>query len=290
MRNILLVLGLLEFIKSARTRLLIKSLLKSNKQRGESELKDKLSMVVPDLTDQYTTHKTDMRDTYFVEKTRCQHAFQINLALKAIKMVESKKDRITVVDIGDSAGTHLSYLTNKLIYNGKELNTLSINLDPIAIKKIRSKGKKAILARAEDLHQYNIHADIFLSFEMLEHLFDPISFLHSISEKANCKIFVITVPYVQKSRVGMHQLRRNSFDNIFAENTHIFELCPADWDLIFRFSGWKVLHSDRYTQFPKLGSLNLMKYEWRRFDFDGFYGVILEKDRSVSEKYKSWEE
>ncbi len=252
------------------------------------KLKDKLSTVVPDLTDQYTTYKKDMNNTYSVEKTRCQHAFQINLALKAIKTVESERDQITVVDIGDSSGTHLSYLANTSIYKGKELNTISINLDPVAIKKIESKGFKAILARAEDLPQHNIHADIFLSFEMVEHLFDPIGFLHSISEKSNCKYFIITVPYVQKSRVGLHQLRKNSSDDFFAENTHIFELCPADWDLIFRFSGWKVLHSDRYTQYPQSGLLNLMKYEWRRFDFDGFYGVILEKDYSVSEKYKSW--
>ncbi len=39
MKNILLALGLLEFIKSVRASLLTKSLLKSNKQRGESEIK-----------------------------------------------------------------------------------------------------------------------------------------------------------------------------------------------------------------------------------------------------------
>ncbi len=247
-----------------------------------------MSKVVPDISDQYTTYKKDMGDTFSITKTRCQHAFQINLALKAIDLSEPGEDQLTVVDIGDSAGTHVSYLSDKSIYNGKDLKTVSVNLDPVAVKKIEDKGFKAICARAEDLQKHEVHADIFLSFEMLEHLFDPISFLHSISENSNCKYFVITVPYVQKSRVGLHQLRKNMSNEYFAENTHIFELYPADWDLLFRFSGWKVIYSDRYTQYPKSGVLNLMKHHWRKFDFDGFYGVILEIDHSVSHKYKSW--
>jgi hypothetical protein len=75
-----------------------------------------------------------------------------------------------------------------------------------------------------------------------------------------------------------------------AETTHIFELSPSDWDLIFRFSGWRIVKSVRYTQYPKsnINPLSLLRYIWRKLDFDGFYGVILEKDDSISKRYQDW--
>ena len=73
-----------------------------------------------------------------------------------------------------------------------------------------------------------------------------------------------------------------------AERTHIFELSDLDWNLIFRFSGWRIVYSQRYLQYPNKFPESLLKYLWRRIDFDGFYGVILEKDDSISLKYKDW--
>lgn len=246
--------------------------------------------MVPDLKDQYTTFTIDMNDRYVVEKVRCQHAFQMMTLMKAVQLLleKQKKQEIVIVDIGDSSGTHILYLNKLLKEHGIEANTLSVNIDPLAIAKIKNRGLNAILCKAEELHKHNIEADILFSFEMLEHLFDPISFLHTISSKTRCDYFVITVPYVQRSRVGLEHVRSNIDKEANAESIHIFELCPEDWDLIFKFTGWKILHADCYTQYPKRGILNLMKYEWRRFDFDGFYGVILERDHRIKDQYKSW--
>ena len=68
---------------------------------------------------------------------------------------------MTIVDIGDSAGTHLLYL-NELF---GEIRSLSVNLDVNAVKKIKQKGLDAIHARAEELEKFNINADLFLSFQ-----------------------------------------------------------------------------------------------------------------------------
>lgn len=288
-RQILYPFGCLEAFRVVRKRLLTKSLLESCWQRGEYNLKNKMTLVVSDLTHQYTTRQKDMSDRFSVEKTRCQHAFQIHLALKAIKIMEkSRKESIIIVDIGDSAGTHVSYLSHPSIYDARRLRTLSVNLDPTALQRIRSRGFQAILCRAEDLEKHSITSDVFVCFQMLEHLFDPIGFLHSISTRGSCKYFVITVPYVRKSRVGLQYIKKSKEGDFYSENTHVFELCPEDWNLIFLFSGWRILFSDQYTQYPKRGLFNLMKFEWRRFDFDGFYGVILEKDDSFSKRYLDW--
>ena len=256
------------------------------KSQGLYELAHRIKKIVPDISNQYTTFKIE--GSYLETKVRVQHAFQLSLAQRAIELTGKKSREITIVDIGDSSGTHLTYLNS--LYG--EINALSVNLDPVAVQKIKDKGLRAIESRAELLHNhpdFSGDVDIFLSYEMLEHLLNPIDFLHQMSLQTQCQFFVITVPYLTKSRVGLHQIRNVKNTSDFnAERTHVFELSPFDWNLIFRFSGWKIVYSQRYTQYPGKLPGNLLKYLWRKIDFDGFYGVILQKDDSISSKYKDW--
>ena len=252
-------------------------------------MKHQLADILPDLTEQYTSFKIE--GPYLVNKLRSLHAFQIKLAQNAISMLESKKrDNPVLVDIGDSSGTHLCYL-NSLV---RSIRAISVNLDPIAVEKIKKKGFEAIEFRAELLHDhpdFKENIDIFLSYQMVEHLRDPVSFLHAMATKSECDYFVVTIPYLYRSRVGLHQVRHPDVDRPFnAETTHIFELSPDDWDLIFRFSGWKIVKNVRYTQYPKslINPLTILRYLWRKLDFDGLYGVILERDDSISKRYQDW--
>jgi hypothetical protein len=279
-----------DFLKDMVFRLLALSLRASNSERGERELRKSLMKIVPDLSEQYTTYKIET--PYQVENLRCVHAFQMGLVLKAIALLDNKRDEgaITIVDIGDSSGTHLKYLKEMEGADGgsSRYRLLSVNLDPVAVQKIRDKGFEAVHCRAEQLVSLGIHANLFLSFAMLEHLFDPISFLHDMASKTECDYFVVTVPYVRTSRVGMQYLRKGDNRDSYAEDTHIFEFSAEDWSLIFRFSGWKIVLSDIYTQYPRFGFLRFTQPIWRRVDFEGFYGVVLQRDTSASEQYKSW--
>jgi len=258
------------------------------KEQNLYKIKNKLNKIVPDLTNQYTSFKVE--GNYAVNKVRSLHAFQMSLAIDAINLLdEHKKNHPTIVDIGDSSGTHLQYLYSLL---KGSLRAISVNLDSVAVDKIRSKGFDAIKSRAELLHQHSDFKDrvnIFLSYEMIEHLLDPISFLHAMATKSECDYFVVTVPYLRRSRIGLHQVRKPKSGMPFnAETTHIFELSPDDWDLVFKFAGWKIVKSIRYTQYPKKNPFTLLRYLWRKLDFDGFYGVILEKDDSISSQYQDW--
>jgi len=260
------------------------SLTSACNEQNLTKIKRELVEILPNIEDQYTNFK--VREKFWIDKVRSLHAFQMSLVMDAIKLYGDKS--ATIVDIGDSSGTHLKYLKS---FFG-EGDYLGVNLDPEAIKKIRNNGFEAIESRAENMHEhpeFKGKVDVFLSFEMLEHLLDPISFLHDMSTKSVCDYFVITVPYLYRSRVGLYQVRRPDVDIPFnAESTHILELCPDDWDLIFRFSGWKIVKSVRYTQYPKKNLFGVTRYLWRRFDFDGFYGVILQKDDSISKNYTNW--
>jgi 2-polyprenyl-3-methyl-5-hydroxy-6-metoxy-1,4-benzoquinol methylase len=274
------------FLKNLIFKVLEYSIVWALKSQNLFELFKQLKLIVPDISKQYSTFT--INGSYLETKVRGQHAFQLSLANKAIKMNDKRNSHTTIVDIGDSSGTHLKYL--KSIHG--EINAISVNSDPIAVEKIRSAGLNAIESRAELLNQnpdFNSEVDIFLSFEMLEHLLNPIDFLYQMSTKSNCKYFVITIPFLRKSRVGLHQLRniRNKAD-FNAERTHIFELSDLDWNLIFNFSGWKVVYSKKYLQYPKFFPANLLKYPWRKIDFEGFYGVILEIDHSTSSRYKDF--
>ena len=201
------------------------------------------------------------------------------------------KDAVNVVDIGDSSGTHLKYLKSLIsgstVFGERNFNFISVNLDPIAVEKIRSKGQDAILCRAEELYKKGINANLFLSYEMLEHLYNPIDFLNNLSaSSAQDALFVLTVPYLAQSRVGLHHIRHNQSHNVYPENTHIFELSPSDWKLIFYQSGWEVVEEMIYRQYPQKSWKRMMKLFWKKYDFEGFYGVILKRNRAWAELYR----
>ena len=122
-------------------------------------------------------------------------------------LYEIKQDGLTIVDIGDSSGNHSAYV-HALTPDQKVKKIVSVNLDPTAIEKVRAKGFEAIQCRAEELDLENINPDLFVSFETVEHLPDPLRFLHSLAERGGADHLLISVPYQRKSRFGGHHLRQ----------------------------------------------------------------------------------
>jgi len=287
-----------ELLKKLFYRLAVASLNSTNKQAGRLGMIEKITAIVPNISDQFSTWTVEMKNTYDVTKIRSIHAFQISLALFALEKTSNEvpKSVLSVVDIGDSSGTHVRYL--KELYsdsNNKRAEFISVNLDSDAVEKISRKGGRAIEARAENLHEtpgYNQHPDLYLSFQTLEHLFDPVSCLRGLASNSSANYFVVTVPYVNRSRVGLKHLRKphtvGRFKAINAENTHIFELSPDDWKLIFRFAGWKPIHEEIFYMYPAKHLLWYFRYALRRYDFEGFYGVILQKSLEESDLYTDW--
>ncbi len=248
-----------------------------------SPLYKQLSAIVPDITHQYSSFELDTE--YLKLNVRAVHSFQVALVTEALRHIESGD--MTIVDIGDSAGTHLQYLSE--LHKDLDIRCLSINIDEEAVTRVQQKGMEAICARAEDMASHSIDADIFLSFEMLEHLMNPSEFLKSLSVGTKCKAFVITVPYLSHSRVGLHHIRGGQKRHVSAENTHIFELSPDDWNLIFKHSGWAVISDRIYYQYPRMFLFRcILKKLWKRTDFEGFYGAILRPDQSWSDLYSGW--
>ena len=259
----------------------LKSIRGAIKEIGLENLFANLEQIVPDIREQYSSFKVDT--PYLKTKVRGLHAFQISLVNEVITGMENP----VIVDIGDSAGTHLQYLLG-LYSDNKKIECLSVNLDDKAVERIRKKGLSAVHTKAEDLQNYNIKADIFLCFEILEHLMNPCYFLHELSTKTNAEFLVITVPYLKNSRIGLHHVRGNRKETVNAENTHIFELCPTDWKLLVQHSGWKILREKIYLQYPKHGLFRITQSLWKRFDFEGFYGLVLKRDDTWSSKYLDW--
>jgi len=257
------------------------SLEQAAKEQGLVELKERLKKIVPDIAYQYSLFKIDTAD--LENKVRNLHAFQIALVIETV----AEFDKPTIIDIGDSSGTHSQYILG--LYGAeKKIKCISVNLDHNAIEKIKAKGLEAIHERAERLPEHNIRADICLCFEILEHLSDPCQFLHDLSLNADVKYVVFTVPYLKRSRVALHHIREARKEAACAENTHIFELSPEDWKLLSRHAGWKILKERIYLQYPKKSMFYFTKPLWRKFDYEGFYGLVLVKDDYFSSRYKDW--
>lgn len=252
------------------------------KEQGLWPLYARLGSIVPDLKDQYSTFKVDSE--FLLLKVRGMHAFQMALLSEAIGLMGGDGGPFTIVDIGDSAGTHLQYLRE--LHKDRQFRCLSVNLDAEAVQRIRAKGLEAVQSCAEEVATLGINADMFVSFEMLEHLANPVQFLKDLSYQTTCRALVITVPYVAESRVGLHKIRNNVEETYGPENTHIFELSPSDWTLLFLHAGWRIKEARLYRQYPRGGMLRSLKPIWRMFDFEGFWGAILEREHTWSDRYQ----
>ncbi|MEK7376616.1 MAG: methyltransferase domain-containing protein [Candidatus Margulisiibacteriota bacterium] len=256
------------------------------RQQGLLPLIAKLRRIVPDISNQELSCKNTFND-YWEFKRRALQAFQCRMMIKSIEDIGKK--HLNIVDIGDSAGTHMLYL--KTLAADREIETLSVNLDKNAIEKIRARGLNALLCRAEDLDLGQRDIDLFTSFQMIEHLHDPSKFFRSLAKRSKGNTMLVTLPYIKNSRVGLHTIRERSvLIKITAEEEHIFELSPKDWELLMRHSGWRVVFSKIYYQYPKnipVLSQLLAKF-WRSTDYEGFWGAILKKDTEISDRYADW--
>ncbi|TBR22047.1 hypothetical protein EPO15_08770 [bacterium] len=268
-------------LSRGRERVLLASLRAAVREQGLSALAARLREIIPDVSRQYSSFAVDT--PYLEEKVRGQQAFQISLALGEIDSLPGA----SVVDIGDSSGAHVLYL--KALSPASQRRWLSVNLDAAAVERIRARGLEAMLVRAEELHAHDVRADIFLSFETLEHLSDPISFLHALAQ-TRCRRLVLTVPYVRRSRVGLHHIRQGLRKRVSPESTHHFELSPEDWRLVFLHAGWRVVRDEVYLQYPRRHPLAATKAVWGSMDFEGFYGAVLTPDPSWSVLYSGWQD
>lgn len=263
--------------------ILIKGIHSAVREQGLTPVYNQLTDIVPDITHQYSAF--DIDSEYLNTVVRAQHSFQISLVNDALLRLEnSPEEPLTIVDIGDSAGTHVQYI--KELHKNRNIRSLSVNIDSEAIRRIKEKGLEAIQARAEDLASLSIKADIFLCFEMLEHLMNPFEFLKNISQTP-CKVFIVTVPYLANSRIGLHHIRHNQKRKVNPETTHIFELSPKDWRLIFKHTGWAIMAEKIFLRYPQKSPFRFWyKNYWRSHDFEGFYGALLTQDDTWSSLYE----
>ena len=254
-----------------------------------------------DLFSQYTndaaSHLDENLKLYYITNVTNMHAFQVEFTKDCMESLVRdgliKYDApLVLVDIGDSAGTHLRYLKRILGNTFKSFHGVSVNLDPVAVEKINRMGGEAVLCRGEDYKPDNMDVSCYLSFEMVEHLHNPALFFYRIAKNNNGKYMVVTVPYRKKSRVAVRSsLNYKSFDKIPSELEHIFELSPDDWKKLAWHGGWKVRKEKIYYQYPRCSILApIYKRAWEMFDFEGFYGMFLERDMSAAEKYTDWED
>jgi hypothetical protein len=258
------------------------------RQQGRMELIGRLRAIEPDLTNQEDEAlKGKPHGPYWDLKRRGLQAFQCELMLGEVARLPDRA--VTVADIGDSAGTHMLYL-RRLVGGSRRVETVSVNLEARAVEKIRARGFKAVLGRAEDLDLGGACVDLFTSFEMVEHLHNPAIFFRRLARRDDRARLLLTVPFLRRSRVGLHNVRWGNPESIRAGDEHIFELSPEDWKLLFLHSGWRVVHEAVYYQYPRLPLLDgPLAWFWRRTDYEGFWGAVLEKDATFSDRYLDWE-
>ncbi|MBF0323911.1 MAG: hypothetical protein HQL42_02460 [Alphaproteobacteria bacterium] len=258
-------------------------------EQGLAGLAGQLRQVLPNVADQYTTHFDPTEyDRYWERKMRGLHAFQVRCMLDAVDHLG--KDGLVLADIGDSSGNHALYL-KALAPAGRVERVISVNLDPVAVDKVKAKGGDAILCRAEEMDLEGVRPDLFMTFEMVEHLSDPIRFLHGLATRGSADFMLMTVPLRPCSRFGGAHLRLPESampESMTAEEVHLYEFSPADWTLLARFAGWSPVFTRTYRQYPLRSWPLVTRPLWRALDFDGFFALLLRRDLSLAKRYTAW--
>jgi len=259
------------------------------REQGLSQLYQQIQNIVPNLSDQYSrAFDPEELAAYWETKMRGLHAFQVQSTLNAIKKID--KTHLTIGDIGDSSGNHAAYI-RALAPEQSIDRIISINLDPIAVQKVRAKGGEAVQCRAEELTTEGITADLFISFETLEHLIDPINFLHDLAKNGSADYFLLSVPYRKVSRFGGEHIRLTDDqipNELNSEQVHVHEYSPEDWTHLARFAGWRNICSNIYYQYPRRSPLRLTKALWKSVDFEGFLTLLLQRDLKFTDCYAGW--
>lgn len=259
------------------------------REQGLTELIPKLRAIVPDLRDHFSGGFDAVEyDRFWEIKMRAQQAWQAQCMLDAVSFID--RDNLTLVDIGDSAGTHSAYI-KALAPTGKVGRSIGVNLDPRAVERIRARGGEAIECRAEEIDLHGINADLYMSFETIEHLTDPIRFLHSLAERGSAEYLLMSVPYRRQSRFGGEHLRQdnlNGSDTMTAEEVHMYEFSPEDWTLLAKFAGFEAIFTRTYRQYARHSLSRVTAPLWRRLDFEGFFAFFGRRDLSLARRYTDW--
>jgi hypothetical protein len=145
----------------------------------------------------------------------------------------------------------------------------------------------AICEKAENLDYDKYPVNVFCSFQMLEHLENPIYFLKKVASSARCSYLVISVPYVERGFIRLGYIR-NNLSSATPEDTHVFELAPDDWQLIFKHSGWEIVSEKKQTLFPQSIWFSwLRQILWGKDDALGNYVVMLKPNDKWRKIYES---
>ena len=56
---------------------------------------------------------------------------------------------------------------------------------------------------------------------------------------------------------------------------------------MYRFNTEDLLYN-RVKTYPKKHFLRILKKSWAKYDFEGFYGVLLKKNHYWTDKYLDW--
>ncbi|PPR33129.1 MAG: Ubiquinone biosynthesis O-methyltransferase [Alphaproteobacteria bacterium MarineAlpha6_Bin5] len=99
------------------------------------------------------------------------------LKKKIFKIGEKKFKKKKVIDVGAGAGTFLNII--------KKHSSQTIAIEPASFWHNYLKKKHLTFSYADDLIKKNIKADIVVSFDVIEHIDDPIKFLKDIKNILN---------------------------------------------------------------------------------------------------------
>lgn len=138
-----------------------------------------------------------------------------------------------MVEVGPGFGTFSSLATE----SGNFESVLAIEPTPELAQACRDRGVNVVEKRVEDASDALQGANVVVSFEVLEHLFDPNTFLSSLSEALSTgALVVLSCPNGKGFDIAMLGEKALAVDS-----EHVNLLNPASLSLLLEKHGFDVL-------------------------------------------------
>ncbi len=157
------------------------------------------------ISDYYENCKCNRQLSQVIKKRYNSNDFinddRVQLVCSQIdKVIVSKKNKISILEVGCNNGAFLSKLKQALELKYKEylFELDGVDIDSDAINNPVDRELNLIHGLAEDISDtYTNKYDLIIHFELIEHLIDPISFVNSIYKMLKSEgLMVFTTPNI----------------------------------------------------------------------------------------------
>ena len=187
-------------------------------------------------------------------KRKLTYAF----AIRSISKVKNKDNKFSLLEIGTGSGYFLSFIHSEFT----KATLFGIEYDPRLLKETKRKAPFAnvTIGNAESFSFIDQKFDVIVSFQVIEHLYDPVAMLVSVKKHLSPDgIFILTTPNLDGFGAKIMGNKWHGY-----RDDHVSLKGFNDWQALLEKNGFQSVYcgSTFFSGVPILNSFPLGLFNW----------------------------